>query len=42
MSTGKKKVSGKGAMLNEVEDWYQYIPTFKKHIKKGKKVPGSV
>lgn len=42
MSTGKKKTSGKGAMLNEVEDWYQYIPTFKKHIKWGKKVPGSV
>jgi len=41
-STGKKKGSGKGGMLNEVEDWYQYIPTFKKHIKKGKKVPGSV
>ena len=42
LSTGKKKTSGKGAMLKEVEDWYQYIPTFKKHIKRGKKVPGSV
>lgn len=41
MSTGKK-TSTKVAMLNEVEDWYQYIPVFKKHIKRGKKVPGTV
>lgn len=29
-------------MLNEVEDWYQHEPEFKKHVKRGKKVPGTV
>ena len=29
-------------MISEVEEWYQYIPVFKKHVKKGKKVPGTV
>lgn len=28
--------------INEVEEWYQYIPVFKRHVKKGKKVPGTV
>ena len=41
MSTGKKKPQ-KATMLNEVEEWYQYTPTFSKHIKRGKKVPGTV
>ena len=41
LSTGKKQ-SHKAQLLNEVEDWYQYEPQFKKHQKKGKKVPGTV
>lgn len=29
-------------MINEVEEWYQYVPVFRRHMKKGKKIPGSV
>jgi hypothetical protein len=29
-------------MISEVEEWYQYTPVFKSHVKKGKKVPGTV
>ena len=42
MSTGKKKPSQKINLINDFEDWYQYIPTFKKHVRKGKKVPNTV
>ena len=39
--TGKTRTT-KATLLSEYEEWYQYTPSFKRHSKKGKKVPGTV